>query len=179
MIISTKCGKKGYKMKQLIICVAIGCLVATGFSQSPTKNDKKDSAPRSGLKIKPVKVERDYYEEMQRSAEKQKMKSLDSQQEKTAVVKDIERTNQKSKYPSAVTAKPKQFLNSDRPKNFGQGREQINSKTKSRKKLGYVEGYAPREEMKKIDVHPPVSEEVLIQALGNPKPIQKQSNKTK
>ncbi len=164
-------------MKQLIISAAIGCLIASGFSQSQITNDKKSNESSQGLKMKPVQIERDYYEEIQRSAEKQKMKSLDSQQEKVAVVKDVKRTNQKSKFHSAANIKPKQILNSDRPNNFGQGRDQINSKTKTRKKLGRVEGYAPREEMKKIDVHPPVSEEVLIQALGNPKPIRKQTNK--
>ena len=124
-----------------------------------------------------VQVERDYYGEMQRIAEKTKKESSNSWIGKTAVVKDMEKTNPKSKYHSAANAKPKQVLNTDRLKNFGQGREQINSKTRTRKKLGYVEGLAPKEEMKKIDVHPPVSKEVLIRALGNPKPIQKQSNK--
>ena len=87
-------------MKQLIISAAIGCLIASGFSQSPITNDKKSNVSSHGLKMKQVQIERDSYDLMQRSAEKQKMKSLDSQQEKTAVVEDMERTNQKSKYHS-------------------------------------------------------------------------------
>ena len=72
----------------------------------------------------------------------------------------------------------KKFLNSDRSKNFSHGKNRINSKTKTRKKLGYVESFAPREEIKKINVHAPINKEVLIQALVNPKPIQKHSVKT-
>ncbi len=164
-------------MKQLVMSVMIGCFFITGFSQSQITNSKKYDAPQNGPKMEQVQVERDYYSNMQRAAEKTKKESFNSWIGKTAVVKDMERTNQKSKYHSAANAKPKQILNTNRSKNFGQGRDQINSKTKTRKKLGRVEGYVPREEMKKIDVHPPVSEEVLIQALGNPKPIKKQSNK--
>ncbi|NOQ96536.1 MAG: hypothetical protein GQ561_00065 [Calditrichae bacterium] len=163
-------------MKNLMISIIIGGFIATGFSQSQKTETKKYDAPQNGPIIEKVQGERDYYSEMQRSAEKKKKESFNFQQGKIAVVKDMERTNQKSKYHSAANAKPKQVLNTNRPKNFGQGKEQIYSKNKTRKKLGRVEGYAPREEMKKIDVHPPVSEEVLIQALGNPKPIQKQSN---
>jgi hypothetical protein len=167
--------KRGYKMRQLMIILIVGCIVSTGLSQSQITETKKYDAPQNGPIIEKVQVERDYYNEMQRSAENKKKESPNLQSGKIAVVKDMERTNQKSKYHSAASAKPKQVLNTDRPNNFGQGKEQIYSKTKNRKKLGRVKGYAPREEMKKIDIHPPVSEEVLIQALGNPKPIQKQS----
>ncbi len=163
-------------MKQFMMIVIIGCYISSGFSQGQVTENKNHDELQNGPKMKPVKVERDYFDEMQRSVEKKKNESINFQPKKIAIVKDMEKTNQKSKYHSAVNAKPKQVLNTDRLKNFGQGREQINSKTRTRKKLGYVKGYAPREEMKKIDVHPPVSEEVLIQALGNPKPIQKQSN---
>ncbi len=163
-------------MKQLMMIVIIGCYISAGFSQNQVTENKKHDAPQNAPKVEQVQVERDYYNEMQRAAEKTKKESSNSWIGKTTVVKDMERTNQKSKYHSAANAKPKQVLNNDRPNNFGQGKEQIYSKTKNRKKLGRVKGYAPREEMKKIDVHPPVSEEVLIQALDNPKPIQKQSN---
>ncbi len=165
-------------MKQLMIMnVLIGCLIVTGFSQSQVTESKKHNAPQNGPKMKQVQVKRDYYRDMQRAAEKKKMESPNFQLRKIAVIKDMEKTNPKSKYQSAANIKPKQVLNTDRPKNFGQGKEQIYSKNKTRKKLGRVEGYAPREEMKKIDVHPPVSDEVLIQALGNSKPIRKQTNK--
>ncbi len=162
-------------MKKLMISIFIGSFIAAGFAQSQISKSEKNEALQNGPVIEKVQGERDYYSEMQRSAENKKKESPNLQSGKIAVVKDMERTNQKSKYHSAANAKPKQVLNTDRPNNFGQGKEQIYSKTKNRKKLGRVKGYAPREEMKKIDVHPPVSEEVLIQALGNPKPIQKQS----
>ena len=45
-----------------------------------------------------VQVERDYYGEMQRIAEKTKKESSNSWIGKTAVVKDMEKTNPKSKF---------------------------------------------------------------------------------
>jgi hypothetical protein len=166
-------------MKQIIISVAIGCLIATGLSQSPTKNDNKDNKPSYGLKVKPVKVERDFYEKMQRSAEKKKIKSFDFQPGTKAVVREMENPNTKVKYQSTANPKPKQNVNNNSSTTFRKGNGQIYTRTKARKKLSRVEGFAPREEMKKIDSHPQISEEVLMRALGNATRIKKQSDKTK
>lgn len=159
-------------MKQLMMNVMIGCLIATGFSQNQKTEKSKNDTPQKCPTVEKIQVEKNNSNDIQWS----NVKNNDLPPGKIAFTRDAEKANQKSKYHSAANAKPKQVLNTDRPNNFGQDKEQIYSKTKNRKKLGRVKGYAPREEMKKIDVHPPVSEEVLIQALGNPKPIQKQSN---
>ena len=90
---------------------------------------------------------------------------------------------EKSTLPSndqpAVNVTLKRFLNKERPKKISNVNDQINRTTVTRKKVGHLEGLAPREEIKKIDFHPPVNKEILLQALGNPKPIQKHSVKAK
>ena len=179
MIISTICGKKGYKMKQLIISIAIGCLIATGFSQSPVNNDKKDSAPKYGLKMKPVQVKRNYREKMQQSVEKQRIKSFDFQSRTKAVVREMDNPNTKVKNSLTATQKTKQQVPENSSITFRKGSGKIYNHTKSRKRLNRVEGFVPREEMKKIDGHPPVNKDILRQALSNRKPIKARSINTK
>jgi len=161
-----------------MINLTIGCLIATSYSQSQTIESKKSKTTKNGPQMEQVQLKENYYKRMQRIAEKEKMKSLDSQAEKKVAVRIMEKTNHQSKNKSSQNAKPKQILNLKRPYNFGQGKEKFFSKTETRKKLHRVEGFAPREEMKKIDVHPQVSEEVMIRALGNRKQFHIRSNKT-
>jgi hypothetical protein len=166
-------------MKQLIISLAIGCLITSGFSQSQKIQSEKLEQSTKGPKMKNVQVERDSFSDMQRPEEKKKKESFIQQSEKTAVVKDMDKTNSQSKIYSTESIKPNQIINKDGALNFGQGKGQVYSRIKRMKKIRRVEDIAPREEIKKIDGHTPVSEDVLIQALGNPKPVHSQSQRTK
>jgi len=165
-------------MKQFIISVIVGCFISTGLSQNQKIDDKSENT-ENGPKMKQVLVEIDYFNEMSRAAVKTKNESSNSWGAKTAVVKDMEKINSKSKYYSTENVKPQQIIITDGEIQFGQGKEQIYSKKKSRKKVGHVDGIAPREEIKKIYGHSPVSQDVLIQALGNLKSVQAKSGKVK
>jgi hypothetical protein len=166
-------------MKRFLIYLAIGSFIVSGFSQSPAKKAKQESEPRHGLKMRPVEVEKDYYEVMQRSVNKQKTKSLDVQTRTKAVLKDMKSSSKKIEYQSITNPKRTQKLNENSPTRFKRDNGQLYLASKNRKKLGRVEGFVPKEEMKKNDGHPPVNEEMLKQALGNRKAIEARSTKTK
>ena len=155
----------------------IGCFIAAGFAQSKISESKKNDAHQNGLQVEQVETERDYFDDLQRSEEKKKKDSFILQSEKTAVLKNMEKTNSQSKIYSADNVKPNQIISKEGAIHFGQGKEQIVSRIKRTKKIGRVEGIASREEIKKINGHAPVSEEVLIRALGNPKRIEARSSK--
>ena len=159
-------------MKQLIISLAIGCLIASGFSQSQKNQGEKLEQLTEGPKMKNVRVERDYFGNMQQSEKKIKKESFNRQSEKTAVVKDMEKTNSQSKIYSKESIKPNQILKTNRAIQFGQGREQLYSRIKRMKKIRRVEDISSREEIKKIEGHAPLSQDILIQALGKSKPIE-------
>ena len=161
---------KDNKMKQLITSIVITFLIGSGFAQSKISDDKKNATTKDGPRIEQVEIERDYFSDMQPSEQKKK-DVLDSQQEKTAVVKDMEKSNSHSKIYSTENVKPNQIIRFNEAINFGQGKDQFHSQKKSRKKINSVEGMAPRENIKKIEGHAPVSEEILIQALSQPKPV--------
>jgi len=166
-------------MKKVLISLAVGCLITTGFSQSQVTQSERIEQANDGPKMQNVQVDIDYYEEMQRSEEKSKMNSFLEQSEKTTVVKDMNKNNSQSKIYSAENLKPNQIISKDGAIDFGQGKEQIVTRTKRTKKIGRVEGIVSREEIKKINGHASVSEEVLIRALGNPKRVEARSSKSK
>ncbi|MEE9119289.1 MAG: hypothetical protein V3U02_11955 [Calditrichia bacterium] len=163
-------------MKKLMVGLIIGSFIAVGYAQSQISQSEKNVAPQNGPTIEKVKTKRGSTADLQQSTVKNIKESPDVPPGKIAFTRDTERTNQKSKYHSMSKINPKRILNTDRSNDFGRGKEQIYSKNKSIKKLVRVEGYVERIEIKKIEGHSPVSEEVLIRALGNQKPIQKQSN---
>ena len=166
-------------MKQLIISIIVGYFCVAGFSQDQIRVKKKNIATQSGPKIEQVQVKRDYYRERQRSVEKQKQESLKLETGMINILNGTGKTTLPSSYQPAVNVKLKRFLNKDGPKKFSNGNDQRNRTIVTIKKVGHVEGLAPREEIKKIDIHPPVNKKILLQALGNPKPIQKHSVKVK
>jgi len=166
-------------MRQLIIGIILGYFCIAGFSQDQITVKKKNSTAQSGPKIEQVQVKRDYYRERQRSLEKQKQESLKLEPGIVTIPNGTGKTTLPSNDQPAVNVKVKRFLNKDRPKKISNGNDQINKTKVSRKKVGHMEGLVPREEIKKINVHPPISKEILLQALGNPKPIQKHSVREK
>jgi hypothetical protein len=167
------------KMKKLMMTMIFGCLITAGLAQSQISDNQKNDMSQESPKVEQVEIQRDYFSDMQRSEEKKKRESFIQQSEKTAVVKDMDKTNSQSKIYSKESIKPNQIINKDGALNFGQGKGQVYSRIKRMKKIRRVEDIAPREEIKKIDGHTPVSEDVLIQALGNPKPVHSQSQRTK
>jgi len=166
-------------MKQLIISIILGYFCIAGFSQDQITVKKKNSTTQNGPKIDQVQVKRDYYRERQRSLEKQKQESLKLELGMKTIPNGTEKTTLPSNDQPAVNVTLKRFLNKDRPKKISNGNDQINRTAVTRKKVGHMEELAPREEIKKIDVHPPINKEILLQALGDPKPIQKHSVRAK
>jgi hypothetical protein len=162
-------------MKKLMIGLIIGSFIAMGFAQSKISQSEKKEATQNGPTIKKVQNGKDNSNNTQRST----IKNNDLPPGKIAFTRDAEKGNQKTKNQSMLKIKPKRVLNTDRSHDLGQGKEQIYSKIKNRKKLTRVEGYVERMEIKKIEGHSPISEEVLMRALGNPIRIKKQSDKTK
>jgi len=154
-------------------------LIGSGNAQSQKSAGQENDTSQNGPKIEQVETERDYYKDMQRSKEKKNKDSFSIQSKKSIVVKDMDKTNSPSKIYSSDSVKPNQIINRDGAIHFGQGKEQIYSKSRIQKKLARVEGYAERVEIKKIEGHSPVSEEVLMRALGNPKRVEAKSSKTK
>jgi hypothetical protein len=85
--------------------------------------------------------------------------------------RDAKISKQKSASRSISKIQPRRVLKTDRSHNIGQKSDQIYSQTKFRKRLKRSDGYAQRIEIKKIEGYSPVSEEVLLRALGNVKPL--------
>lgn len=166
------------KMKQLIISIMVMFIIEGGLAQSQLTEDKKNDSPQEGPKVERVEIDRDYFGDMQRAEQKNKDLSH-PQTEKTVVVKDMDKTNSSTKYYSSKNNKPNQIIRTNEAIKVGPGNDQIYSRRKSTKKIGYVVDIAPRENIKKIEGHAPVDADVLIRALGNPKPVERQSSKTK
>jgi len=164
-------------MKLLIVLLLLGLLVTLGFSQNPGESKDVSDAARSGLKMKPIQIEKDYYEQMLRNTEKKKMKTRTVHSGETAIIKDISKTSKKTKYHSTANPKPKQILKNNYSPNFGKDRVQYFSRIKTKNKLQRVDGYVQREEIKKITGHPQYDQEILIEALGNVRPIKATTGK--
>jgi len=160
-----------------IMMTTIGLLIGIGLAQSQSTDEQKIDSSQDGPKIEQVDTEQDFYGDMQKSAKKEKEQTVRSQQEKTALIKEMERTNPEFKYYPTEKVKSNKDLIRPKSDNFGQGKDQVFSRTKTTKKIGYVDGIAPREEIKKIDGHAPISADALIQALGNPKPVKNNQRK--
>jgi hypothetical protein len=162
---------KGYNMKIFIVALMVGFINTIGYSQSLEKNRDVSDATIPGLKIKPIQIEEDFYDQMQRNIEKNKMKTSVVHSGKTSIIKDIGKTGTRIKYRSTADPKPKQFLGNNQSRNIGQGNKQYFSQAKAKNKIRRVKEYAPREEIVKIQGHPKISQEILIQSLGNVRPI--------
>ena len=166
-------------MKQLSkIIIMVVFIMGNLLAQKQIADNKKSDSEQNGPKVEQVEIERDYFSDMQRSGQKNK-DVFKFQPEKTAVVKDMKKTNSSSKIYSSENVKPNQIIRVKEMNNFGQGKDQFHSQKKSGKKVNSVEGFAAREEIKKIEGHAPHSEEVLIQALGQPKPVKAKASKAK
>jgi hypothetical protein len=135
------------------------------------RETNKSDQPQTGPRMKQVHVIQDNIQDKQRIVEENNMKSSELQSGKLTVAQYREKTNSRIKYHSTPNLKPKQLLNNNQSSNIGQGKKQYFSQTKTKNKIRRVEGYAPREEIVKIQGHPEISQEVLIQSLGNVRPI--------
>jgi len=157
----------------------IGFFILSGFSQSQTDENNKSDLPQNVLKMRPVQIELDNFSVNQQPIVRLKDKPPSLIQGKLKFVRQIEKTNIKSKNLSRTNAKPKQILNTEWSGDLLPGNKQIYSKSRTTKKLGRVEGYVEREEIKKIIGHTPLSRELFLQALGNPKLIKTPLDKIK
>ena len=164
-------------MKKLIIGLIIGCFVIMGFSQNQkTENKKTDSVP-IGPSIEKVTSEKNDRHKGKQSITRNKKITPKTTRGKLSFSRDVKSSKQKSISRSISAIKPKRILRTDRSQNIAKKSEQIYSNSKSRKRLTRSTGYAERIEIKKMEGYSPVSEEILLRAVGNARPIK--ANKSK
>ena len=151
--------------------------LAIAFSQNLENNKSDLNTSKSGLQVKPVQIEEDYYKEMQRITEKNKLKTRKMHSGKTPIIKDRTTIHARVKYRSEESLIPKRMLKHNTSGKFSRNNQQFKSRIKGRNQLNRVEGYAPREEVVKIDSHPQYDPEILYQASGHTKSIKAISQK--
>jgi hypothetical protein len=166
-------------MKVLIISITLVCFLTIGFTQDRKEVSIKTDHLSNGPRMNQIELKKDYYKDMQRIVKDKKMISTNLQSGKLSVSPVMSKRDSKVKYQSTADPKPKQNLKSDSYVNFGQNKEQYFSRVKSGHKLNRVKGHAPREKVVKIENHTQYAQEILIEALGNTRPIEASQPKLK
>jgi site-specific recombinase XerD len=147
------------------------------YSQDQISEKNNNSITKTDPKMNQVQLKLDYYMDMQKIEKDKKENTADRLSRDLKAVTKIVKSDSKIKYQSSSDVIPKQILKKDNSGTFGQEKVQYRSQKKIKNSLRRVEGYAPREEVVKIDGHPLYDPEIIYQAMGHTKLIEASSQK--
>jgi hypothetical protein len=165
-------------MKLLIIFLIIGCYMTAGLSQNDKSKKMKIKILPKGSVIENVNsTKKDNKSKINKKNLDEKRSTISSKG-KLSISRTVKNSKQKSASTSMSELRAKQILKTDRSRPIGRETEQLYSNTKHRKRLVQGDGLAERIEIKKIEGHSPVSEEIILKALGNVRKIEARKAKT-